>query len=450
MSHRTQAIVIDHGSYSTKAGFSLEYLPSMVIDSNYLVDEDGKVSVGREEVEKHPENEIMTLMDDGNIYNFDNLDHVWKHVYDNVDNGQAVSSKEHPLVVTEQTWNSASNKAKLAQKAFETFEVPLFSLVKKPQAQLYAMGRSSGLVVDVGAAVASVTPILDGTVQTNASFHSKYAGDFVNLQILKFLESCVTLDNLVPKKFRSCKMSPSFMNYQISYNVLDDFKASMLQISEVPVSETSSAVPLNSYQLPNKLHVPIKQEQTTLAEALFEPKTVPLKDIYLPEPSLIDPPTNGISKMILLALKNLESAYITANDATNSAHYNSSYAKFNEVLKELLGNIVITGGTSLASGFTQRVLNDIYRLANQFFPNYLATQPGRLIIGTLGNYQQNDINEVWDKSFDSWFGACNLANMLRSGDLEGAENVNVALENWFVTKSDYEEFGEDLILEKFK
>lgn len=116
----------------------------------------------------------------------------------------------------------------------------------------------------------------------------------------------------------------------------------------------------------------------------------------------------------------------------------------------MLSNILITGGSSLTTGLSQRVINDIYKSAHQFFPNYIFTQPGRLVLGTLGNYQQNDINEVWDKKFGSWLGACNLASMLNDNDNQESNGINIALDNWFVTKSDYEELGEDLILEKFK
>lgn len=136
-------------------------------------------------------------------------------------------------------------------------------------------------------------------------------------------------------------------------------------------------------------------------------------------------------------------------------------------MKELLTNILITGGGSLTNGLTQRVLNDLYKSLHQYFPNYLYTQPGRLILGTVGSQHQQTSSIDWDKKFGSWLGACNLAGMLNgnvntvnesNGGSNGSANngsenensVNIALDNWYVTKSDYEELGEDLILEKFK
>lgn len=312
------------------------------------------------------------------------------------------------------------------------------------------MGRSTGLVVDIGSSVASVTPILDGIIQSKSSFHSKYAGDFANLHALRFLESNVSIDNLIPMKFQSTRMSQSFKDYQISYNILQDFKSSMLNVCEIPAGQSTNALNPKNYQLPNKSHIGISREQINLLENLFQPGFSPLLNLAIPEVNFNKPATNGLSSLVLLALKNLESSFIPNNEPMNTTNVNSRYTKFNEILRELLSNILITGGSSLTTGLSQRVINDIYKSAHQFFPNYIFTQPGRLVLGTLGNYQQNDINEVWDKKFGSWLGACNLASMLNDNDNQESNGINIALDNWFVTKSDYEELGEDLILEKFK
>ncbi|CUM46733.1 uncharacterized protein AC631_02415 [Debaryomyces fabryi] len=450
MTYTSPAVVIDNGSHTTKAGFALDDLPSLVFNSNYVVDSNSKVQVGDRQIDENPESEIMTFMENGLIYNFDNIVHNWQYVYDNIDNNNPINAKEFPLMLTEQPWNTSKNKLATTQIAFETLEVPIFSLVKTPLSQLYHMGRSTGLVIDVGSSVASVTPILDGIIQSKSSFHSKYAGDFSNLHALNFLESKTSIDNLIPLKFQSTRMSQSFKDYQISYNLLQDFKSSMLNVCEIPASQSTNALNPKNYQLPNKSHIGVNREQINLLENLFQPNFSPLLNLTIPEVNFNKPQTNGLSNLVLLALKNLESSFIPNNEPINAQNVNSRYTKFNEILRELLSNILITGGSSLTTGLSQRVINDIYKSAHQFFPNYIFTQPGRLVLGTLGNYQQNDINEVWDKKFGSWLGACNLASMLNDNDSQESNGINIALDNWFVTKSDYEELGEDLILEKFK
>ena len=189
MTYTAPAVVIDNGSYTTKAGFSLEDLPSLVFNSNYMKhDKTQQVIIGDELMENNSEQQVMKLLDDGLIYDFDNIVHNWQYVFDNVDNNNPINSSEFPLVVTEQPWNTSKNKVNSCQVAFETLQVPIFSLVKTPLAQLYRCGKSTGLVIDIGSSVTSVTPILDGVIQLKCSYHSKYAGDFVNLHVLNYLE----------------------------------------------------------------------------------------------------------------------------------------------------------------------------------------------------------------------------------------------------------------------
>ncbi|KAM9917477.1 hypothetical protein OXX80_013255, partial [Metschnikowia pulcherrima] len=190
-------------------------------------------------------------------------------------------------MATEPVWNSAKARAAMAQAAFEEFQVPLFSLVKSPLAQLYHMGRSSGLVIDVGGAVASVTPVLDGIIQSKSSFHSKYAGDFLNLHCLRSLETKLgathdTLDyaRLIPARFQRGVMSDSFKRYHVTQHFLAGFKHAMVSTTESPpgLPPSNAYYPQAphqhpaQYQLPGGGHVTYSdQELTALTEPLFVP-----------------------------------------------------------------------------------------------------------------------------------------------------------------------------------
>lgn len=106
MTYTAPAVVIDNGSYTTKAGFSLEDLPSLVFNSNYMKhDKTQQVIIGDELMENNSEQQVMKLLDDGLIYDFDNIVYNWQYVFDNVDNNNPINSSEFPLVVTEQPWN---------------------------------------------------------------------------------------------------------------------------------------------------------------------------------------------------------------------------------------------------------------------------------------------------------------------------------------------------------
>lgn len=428
MTYTAPVVVIDNGSYTTKAGFSLEDLPSLVFNSNYMKhDKTQQVIIGDELMENNSEQQVMKLLDDGLIYDFDNIVHNWQYVFDNVDNNNPINSSEFPLVVTEQPWNTSKNKVNSCQIAFETLQVPIFSLVKTPLAQLYRCGKSTGLVIDIGSSVTSVTPILDGVIQLKCSYHSKYAGDFVNLHVLNYLESKTAINSLLPSKFANS--SESFKQYYISRNILQEYKNLSLNYQ------------IKDYQLYNHEFINVSDQQNYL-ENLFDPTLNKLPNIHIPEPSIDKPGSHGLTNLVFLALKNLESTLLPQNTNDNTSQ--NRYQKFIEIFKLLLSNVLITGGTSAANGLPDHIINDLRALTQKYFPNYPFSYAVQQI-----RPSNTENAEIWDRQFGAWFGACNLASMLNDND-EKSNSAKIALDNWFITKADYEELGEDLVAEKFK
>lgn len=113
MAYTAPAVVIDNGSYTTKAGFALDDLPSLVFNSNYIVDNvTNDVIVGDDEMDNYSQSAVSTLLEDGLIYNFDNIVHNWRYVYNNIDNHNLINSNEFPLAMTEQSWNTMKAKVK--------------------------------------------------------------------------------------------------------------------------------------------------------------------------------------------------------------------------------------------------------------------------------------------------------------------------------------------------
>lgn len=458
------AVVIDNGSDTTRAGFALEDIPSVVFNSNYQIDANGNTIVGDSEISKNPQLEVMTLLDNGLIYNFDNIVHNWEHVYSSLDGGNGADAKEHPLMMTEETWNTLKNKAATAQIAFESLQVPLFSLIKTPLAQLYHTGLSSGLVIDVGASTASVTPILDGIIQQKSCFHTKYAGDFANLHSLRSLEAKLgylpaqlDYNRLLPLKYAQAQATESFRLYYATHNLLSNFKQTMLSVSEPP---PGMALTHQYYQQHHHSHPPYFQlpngEQVTysdqelipLTEPLFLPHVYKLPGVPVPEPAFDKANTHGISNLVLFTIKSLESAFMS--NVSNDNQSSNANARFNEILRQLFTNTLITGGGSLFSGFSDRLCGDLQRTAPLVLPNYVITGSYKLYISPLRNHTAGDINETFDKKFGSWLGAANLASMLNESGEDDGSSVNIALDNWFISKADYEELGEDLVIEKFK
>ncbi|CAK9438645.1 uncharacterized protein LODBEIA_P28690 [Lodderomyces beijingensis] len=436
MAYGAPAVVIDNGSYTTKAGFASDDLPTMVFSSAYSHDEStGKVIVGDEEMSLYPQYNVSTLLENGLVYNFDNIVHNWQYIYDNIDNHNPIESKEYPLVMTEQSWNTARNKIKTTEIVFEQLEVPLFSLVKNPVSQLYRCGKSTGLVIDIGAGVTSVTPILDGIIQNKCSYHSKYAGDFLNLHVEHYLESKVgSIDDLLPDSFRAQRASDSFKQYYMSTHILQEFK------------NLSINYQVSNYQIYNHKFIDVTDQRNYL-ENLFDPTLNKLEGVNLPEPSFDKPSSHGLTNLVFMSIKNLEASLLPKTDnsaGTTTASSQNRFAWFMEIFKQLLSNVLITGGTSLANGLSDHIISDLKALTQKYFPNYPFSYNVQQI---RVNNSSSESADVWDRQFGSWLGACNLASMLNDNDENSSK---IALDNWFVTKADYEELGEDIIIEKFK
>ena len=441
MTYTAPAVVIDNGSYTTKAGFALDDLPNLVFPSVYIQDSSSnKAIVGTDrELAHYLQYQTNTLIENGLIYDFENIVHNWQYVFDNVDNHNAVDLKDFPLVMTEQSWNTTKNKVKTSEIVFEQFEVPLFSLVKNPISQLYRCGKSTGLVIDIGAGVTSVTPILDGVIQNKCSFHSKYAGDWVNLHVMEYLRGKVdTVDELLPLAYRSnTQATESFRQYYMSTHILQEFKNLSLNHN------------VSNYQIYNHKYINVSDKRNFL-ENLFDPTMNKLPNITIPEPNIDKPSTHGLTNLVFLAIKSLEATLLPQSEsngatATGPGSQNR-FARFMEIFKLLLSNVLITGGTSLADGLSDHIISDLRALMQQYFPNYPLAYNVQQIRINSGN---SDNADTWDKQFGSWLGACNLAQMLNDS-AENSSSAKIALDNWFVTKADYEELGEDLIVEKFK
>ncbi|ODV98459.1 hypothetical protein PACTADRAFT_48218 [Pachysolen tannophilus NRRL Y-2460] len=409
MDYHIPSVVIDNGSMTTRAGVSTDENPSLVFPTHYSknVNTD-EIVIGRD-INNYPENEVYTLLNDGIFYNWDHVLDNWKYVYSNL----KIESRELPLVITENSWNTKKNRNKSCQLAFEELEVPVFSIVKAPLCTSYSVGRSTSLIIDIGSSVTSVTPIFNGNILAKGTVHSKFAGDFLNLHVLEFLKKKTNNnidDFLIPKAFNSDKkMSNSFKMYQIN-KTLADFKLSCLSFSKLPLDpiitpEQSNQIQMTPrhYLLPNEQEniqddiVELQYEQYQLPEVLLKPALYTnnnLQDIKVPRDSM------GLVELVLSSLQKLETA--------------------GDIYQQLLNNIVITGGTSFIPDLEHRVINEFQR-----------TLPS-LSIQTYSN------PNLLERNFSSWIGATILSSM------------GSTLDNIFINKEEYEELGEDLIAERFK
>ena len=71
-------------------------------------------------------------------------------------------------LLTEAALNPASHREKAAQVFFETFHCPALYFSPQATLSLYATGRTTGVVLDVGDGVAHAAPVYEGLAITHA------------------------------------------------------------------------------------------------------------------------------------------------------------------------------------------------------------------------------------------------------------------------------------------
>ncbi|KAH9824776.1 actin family [Melampsora americana] len=92
---------------------------------------------------------------------------------------------EHPLLVTEASWNSKENRERMIELAFEEFDTPAYYSVDRSVMCAFAAGKGSALVVDIGEDLTTVTPVCDGFVSRNLPI----AGGLLSSLLLSTMQS---------------------------------------------------------------------------------------------------------------------------------------------------------------------------------------------------------------------------------------------------------------------
>ncbi|KAJ3931574.1 MAG: actin family [Lentinula lateritia] len=186
------ALVVDIGSSSLRAGYAGDDAPKAIIPSSYgyippsVHSDNGdvrmNVSGASESVSKaksffghsgpsiwRANMEIGNPITDGLITDFGPIPALFRHALEDV---MRCSASEHPILVTEPSWNTTANRERMAEIMFEEFQVPAFYVANTSVLNTFAAGKGSALVIDIGQSTASVVPVVDGFVLRKGLQHS--------------------------------------------------------------------------------------------------------------------------------------------------------------------------------------------------------------------------------------------------------------------------------------
>ncbi|KAI6654960.1 Actin-3 [Oopsacas minuta] len=316
-----QALVIDNGTAMCKAGFAGDDAPRAVFPSMvgnpYL--EASLVGMGKKSSyvgdEAQVKRGILSLtypMQRGIVTNFDDMEKIWHHTFYNE---LCVAPEDHAVLLTEQPMNPKANREKMMQIMFETFNCPCTYFQIPGVLAVYASGRSSAMVLDIGEGVSHTLPIYQGYTFSNAIQRKELAGSDLNEYLMNILtERGYSFTTSAEREIiRDLKEKLGY--------VATDFDQEMIMANSCSDIE-------RVYELPDGQVFTMGDERFRCTETLFRP-------------SLLDREMEGVHKFVYNA--------ITACDI--------------DVRKDLYANILLSGGSTMFPGFQDRIQKEIGALA---------------------------------------------------------------------------------------
>lgn len=342
-------IVVDNGSSYIKAGAAGEDIPRASIptvvgyvdDSCYV----GRPALLRDGLDLN--NPIHPSKDLDDV-DWDALGDIWEYTFCHE---LRVDPTQHPFLMTELPLMAEAARAKIAELMFESFEVPALHIANPAVLALYARGTVTGLAVDCGNRL-QIVPVVDGFAVGSAVYKTRKGFAGLTEYLAKLLGENRGATFATPKDLEACRRAKEAHCY-----VSLDFE------NEYRRAEASPADFVRRFELPDGRTVEMTHERFVCPEAMFQPR-------------LLDLDMDGVHEMVWKAV--------------NKCAIDDRRA--------LLGNVILTGGSTLFPGFDTRLQHEILASAAERGPT---------------NLRRSDICIAAPKNrkYLSWFGGAVLGSL---------------------------------------
>lgn len=337
-----EAVVIDTGSYLTKAGFAGEDVPRAVFSSTV-----GSTPAIKDASGNSAGPSLRYPIERGIVVDWEALETLWRHMFERE---LSIIPEEHPVLIADRNLEfREGDREKTIEIMFETFHVPAFYVALQPLLSLYATGKTTGVVLESGDGITHSVPIYEGYPLSHAVCRLKLAGrDLTDYLVLLLQARGYQLSTTTERETtRGIKEAMCY--------VVENFEKEM----ESSVSDPTLVE--RTYELPDGQVITLGNECYRVAETLFQPAFLGSED-------------EGIHMLLL-----------------------DSIAKCDVCIRrDMYMNVVISGGNTLYPGITKRLQAELKSLVHPMQTIKIADPPNRLhspwiggsILGSLSVFGQ--------------------------------------------------------------
>jgi len=317
-------------TFSSVVGYPKQKTAIVGSDKDYYIGEEAQQKRGIL-ILKYP-------LEHGIVQNWEDMEKVWRHTFDN--ELRMVVGDENPadedccgVLLTEAPMNPKENRERMTQIMFETFNARRFYVAIQAVLSLYASGRTTGVVVDCGDGVSHTVPIYEGYSMPHAIQRINLAGRDLTDYICKILqESKITLTTTAERE--SAKKIKEDLCY-VSMNFAEELEG--------------FAGKEKQFEMPDGTVVTVSNQQIRCPELMFKP---------------------SLDGKEMMGLHELTKKTVHDCDL--------------DVRKDLLANVVMSGGTTMFPNMPERLQQEIQGLVPDATKVKVIAPPERMISVWIG------------------------------------------------------------------